>query len=385
VLVDPTAPLISRQPSRYIDPEKKVWAMPLAGCAPVELLEKRDEVLRHDKEEAVRVTYVAATRAREMLVVPVVGDGFAGDEASSGWLDVLHPVIFPKPVHRRNSRPAPGCPPFGEDSVAERPESVDRGPEGSVRPGLHKPEVGSHDVVWWAPSSLELDKHDDAGLRQQRILVADESGTAAAEGERLHADWQSRRVLLLERGSRPSFRVSTVTELKNTAPTETIDIVVRTAATTSARTGRPHGKRFGILVHAVLSTIDFSADRASLELAADAEGRLLSATEEEVQSAAAAAEAALGHDLLVRARRASACRRETPMVLRSTDGSLVEGILDLAFREIEGGEPIWTVVDFKTDVEIADRREDYERQVGLYARAVTAATGERARGVLFSV
>src|SRR6185295_9510698 len=44
ILVDPTAPLTSQQPSRFIDPEKKLWAMPLAGCAPVELLEKREEV-----------------------------------------------------------------------------------------------------------------------------------------------------------------------------------------------------------------------------------------------------------------------------------------------------------------------------------------------------
>ena len=39
-------------------------------------------------------------------------------------------------------------------------ESIDRGPEGSVRPGLHKPEVGAHKVVWWDPSTLELDKQD---------------------------------------------------------------------------------------------------------------------------------------------------------------------------------------------------------------------------------
>jgi ATP-dependent exoDNAse (exonuclease V) beta subunit len=64
---------------------------------------------------------------------------------------------------------------------------------------------------------------------------------------------------------------------------------------------------------------------------------------------------------------------------------LIEGILDLAFREIDAGAPIWTVVDFKTDVEIAGRRDDYRRQVRLYADAVAAATGEKARGVLLSV
>jgi ATP-dependent exoDNAse (exonuclease V) beta subunit len=73
------------------------------------------------------------------------------------------------------------------------------------------------------------------------------------------------------------------------------------------------------------------------------------------------------------------------MVLAMPDGSLVEGVLDLAFREADAEGPVWTVVDFKTDVEIGGRREDYERQVGLYARAVSVATGERARAVLLSV
>jgi ATP-dependent exoDNAse (exonuclease V) beta subunit len=83
--------------------------------------------------------------------------------------------------------------------------------------------------------------------------------------------------------------------------------------------------------------------------------------------------------------RREACRRESPISVVGPDGTLVEGVLDLAFREVENGEPIWTVVDFKTDVEIAGRREDYERQVRIYASAVTAVTGEKARGVLLSV
>jgi ATP-dependent exoDNAse (exonuclease V) beta subunit len=40
------------------------------------------------------------------------------------------------------------------------------------------------------------------------------------------------------------------------------------------------------------------------------------------------------------------------------------------------------VVDFKTDRELTGARAAYEAQVALYARAVSAATGEPARGVL---
>jgi hypothetical protein len=43
------------------------------------------------------------------------------------------------------------------------------------------------------------------------------------------------------------------------------------------------------------------------------------------------------------------------------------------------------VVDFKTDQELAERRADYERQLGAYAQAISAATGQRARAWLLSV
>jgi hypothetical protein len=43
------------------------------------------------------------------------------------------------------------------------------------------------------------------------------------------------------------------------------------------------------------------------------------------------------------------------------------------------------VVDFKTDVEIAGRVDEYRRQVGLYAEGVGRATGARVRGVLLRV
>jgi ATP-dependent exoDNAse (exonuclease V) beta subunit len=69
------------------------------------------------------------------------------------------------------------------------------------------------------------------------------------------------------------------------------------------------------------------------------------------------------------------------VALRLEDGTIAEGVVDLAFRD-DGG---WTVVDFKTDFEIEGRLEDYRAQVGLYARAVAAATGLPARAVLLRV
>jgi ATP-dependent helicase/nuclease subunit A len=391
ILVDPTASATAQKPSRYIDPERKLWAMPLAQCSPVELTERRDLILRHDTEEAVRLAYVAATRAREMLVVPVVGDAFPGDESASGWLDVLHPALFPEPADRRSSSPAPGCPPFGEDSVFERPATAGRGVESSVRPGLHRPAAGEHTVVWWDPSALELDKRDEVGLRQQRILAADQGELAAVEGERAHQAWVARRGALLASGEKPSFRVTGVTEIAaREAHGEGAPALVDLAPpprlaverTDVNRRDRPHGTRFGILVHAVLQAVDFRATDEDVAMAAKAQGRLLNAPEVEVEAAADATVRALLHPLLRRAERAGVCRREAPIVTRMPDGSLVEGVLDLAFRDMDAQGALWTIVDFKTDIDIASRLKEYERQVSLYAQAVTVATGERAEGVL---
>ena len=55
---------------------------------------------------------------------------------------------------------------------------------------------------------------------------------------------------------------------------------------------------------------------------------------------------------------------------------VLEGVVDLAFRE-RGG---WVIADYKTDVgadpDFTSRTESYRRQVDLYAEAWTRLTGE---------
>ncbi len=374
ILIDPTCPPIFQEPSRYVDGARSLWAMPLAGCTPVELSEHREEVLRHDAEEAVRLTYVAATRARELLVVPVVGD-----EEWPGWVDVLHPVLYPKPTERRKARPAPACPSFGNDSVLERPS--DMGADFSVQPGLHTPRSGTHGVVFWDPRALELDKKAEAGLRQQRILAVDEKGLTADESERAHADWVSRRTALVERGATPSLRIQTVTQAK--ASPLAGDDGVSIEATRAVGRRRPSGARFGSLVHSLLATIDLEASARDVEDASRTLALGLGAGAEESHAAAEAVVAALEHPIVQSARAPGvACRREAPILIREEDGGVLEGVLDLAFRVTDTRGSSWVVVDYKTDAQLAGRQAEYEAQVRLYARAVAAATGEPARGVL---
>jgi ATP-dependent helicase/nuclease subunit A len=60
---------------------------------------------------------------------------------------------------------------------------------------------------------------------------------------------------------------------------------------------------------------------------------------------------------------------------------LIEGVLDLAFDEADET----TVIDFKTDHELSAGEARYRAQLQKYVDAVAAATGRRARGVLFKV
>ena len=147
---------------------------------------------------------------------------------------------------------------------------------------------------------------------------------------------------------------------------------------------RVGGVRFGELLHAVLATVSLHADRETLAATVEVQARILSAPDAEVHAAVTAAERVLRHPLLQRARDAEArgrCWRETPVGMTLPDGTLVEGIVDLAFEE--NGR--WVVVDFKTDRELSAQLGPYARQVQFYSDAIGTATGLPADPMLVRV
>src|SRR5207244_2389564 len=102
---------------------------------PRELLDHAGDERRRDEEEAVRVLYVASTRARDLVAVPVVGD-----ERHDGWLAGLAPAIYPDATDARaplEQRPG-GCPEFRSQIVGTRPANAYGNAKG-VAPGLHRP------------------------------------------------------------------------------------------------------------------------------------------------------------------------------------------------------------------------------------------------------
>ena len=107
-----------------------------------------------------------------------------------------------------------------------------------------------------------------------------------------------------------------------------------------------------------------------LQAAASVHGRIVGATAEEISAAIATIGRVLEHPILRRAASAGngGLRRETPVMLTLEDGGLVEGVIDLAFRDDTPEFAGWTVVDFKTDREFEETSDRYIAQVRVYSK-----------------
>ncbi|HKV53950.1 MAG TPA: UvrD-helicase domain-containing protein [Candidatus Binataceae bacterium] len=378
VMADITCNEAPREARRYVDPVLRLCAQTLAGCAPRDLLEHGEEELRREHEEAVRVLYVAATRARDLVVVPAVGD-----ERYEGWLGSLNPVVYPAPREARMplERRPPGCPEFRSPLAGNRPVTVSSNGRG-VAPGAHRPEAGTHRVVWWDPATLELDVRESMGLRQMRLLQADESAERSARGREDYERWRAGRAAMLERGKSPTLKLAVVTalsalpaavELPEAAEIEVVEV------TRSA--WRPHGQRFGTLVHATLSRVSLDAVEEEIRDTVEFFARTLGAGADEGAAAIEAVMNALRSPVWREAREADEVRRETALAVMLEDGTLAEGVADLAFVSRDA-VPQWVVVDFKTDLDIRGRLAEYRTQLALYLRAIRRASGLPARAIL---
>src|SRR6185295_18032097 len=71
ILADPTCKLSPAEASRWIAKDEGLCALKLAGWAPIDLVIHGEEERAREQAEAQRLAYVAATRARDLLVVPV--------------------------------------------------------------------------------------------------------------------------------------------------------------------------------------------------------------------------------------------------------------------------------------------------------------------------
>jgi ATP-dependent exoDNAse (exonuclease V) beta subunit len=392
ILADMTAKLAPFEASRYIDANAGLCALRIGGWSPVDLLRQQPLEQARDREEGIRTAYVAATRARDLLVVPAIGD----QPYDGGWLSPLDAAVYPPIGLRRQPQTAAGCPPFKKDSVLTRPDDGVAMSQ-TVAPGRHPIEADlPFEVVWWDPAVLHLGAEPPFGLRRQELISKDVPLDVVAEGTARYVAWRNTREEAVTHAARPSVNVRTVTEwarserpdrksqipnLESQIPNPLsgqVEIV-----TLPAVAGRPTGPRFGTLVHASLAAVPLDADAAVIDRVVGVQARIVAAQSDEVTAARQLIGAVLSHELLAGARRAfarGALFRETPTTV-VRDGQMIEGNVDLAFETPDG----FTVIDFKTDRAEGQLLDTYARQVQLYAEAIGEATGRPVRALLMSV
>ena len=384
ILADITARLTPYEAGRHIDPRRQLCALRIGGWSPKDLNDQRGLELDREKAEGERVAYVAATRARDLLVVPAVGD----EPYSEGWIAPINSAIYPPEDVRRVQAFAAGCPAFkSKDTVLMRPDG-DPASIFTVCPGEHRvgPPDADFSVVWWAPDELGLGVQASFGLRRDDLIVKDVNPAVLRQRLGVYEQWRASRQAAVMAAATPSIDVVTATEFAAVGGAAGQPSLVRVDVERAVGgESHPGGVRFGTLVHAILAAIPLSAggEEAAGRLA-DAHGRVLGAPPDEVSAAADAVRRVLRHPILTAAARAAEqdrCYRETPVTLRLENGAIVEGNVDLAY--VDQDEVV--VVDFKTDRELEGAVETYRRQVQVYAEAIGAALQRPARAVLMRV
>jgi ATP-dependent helicase/nuclease subunit A len=402
ILADLTCRLSRPDAGRWIDPTGRLCALKLGGWAPADLLLHGYEEAARDKAEGERLAYVAATRARDVLVVPTVGD----EVYEGGWLDPLMPAVYPSLIARQARTSAPGCPQFvSKDSVLTRPDGDPARPM-TVSPGLYtfagqtadlEPEApspppsradsprasarprrslsagslptseggrasGNYSVVWWDPHALSLHADSGYGLRRDDLIAKDGDPAKVAARLAEYRQWQADRERSVAKARVPSMTVRTATAL---AVDRTDSLAAEMAAPVAAieiievprSADRPFGPRFGTLVHAALATVPLDATDRVIATVANAQSRIIPTApkdayaEEEVSAAVEVVTNLFRSPLFERVRaadRAGRCERELPICWKSDDGTLIEGTIDLVFEDVDG----LTVIDFKTDREL---------------------------------
>ena len=397
ILADIGCKLHRAEAQRHLDTEHGLAAVTLSGWTPLDLSEHNALEIERDRAEAVRLAYVAATRAEDLLVIPAIGD----TPFTTGWASPLSAAIYAdaeEPVTSHGLR----VPAFsGRDTVLERPVGLGA-TLTTMRPGVFEmtdPCTNERfSVVWWDPLLLERPGEDRRGIRREDLITKDARPEVVAADRARYEEWRSGREQVQQRAAQPSLAVVTATEYVKTissaggarsvSPAEAAAAAVADRVTilnAAVAEPRPSGRRFGILVHAVLANVPLDATPEDVRDLAVVHARVLAAPDEERDTAAAIVTRTLAHDVWNQARDAAragrACRREAPIAFVS-EGALIDGQIDLAFETGDGG---WMVVDFKTDAELGASEEIYRRQVSLYADALARITGKPATATILRV
>ncbi len=309
ILADITTNLTHREPDQFVDIDRRMAAIKLLGCMPGELSDNAEAELARNRAEAIRVAYVAATRARDLLVLPAIRERSNPD----WWLAPLD----------RTAR-------FAE-----------------------------YRTCWFDRRVLDETREPAESWKNADLLS---SGGGAQSG---YGEWRDDRAALLKLGAEPKLNLITPSLLREPPPSSiTVDSVF-----VPKNPDRPASRRFGLLLHAALRL----AMPGRVHDIAAMQGRILGASGEEILAATDAAERVLKHPLLVQSRESPRSIREVPLTYPIDGKLLLDGVVDLAYVhndvwvviDFKTGE-----LDTQFEYQVAWYAYALSQQTGLPARAV---------------
>ena len=262
ILADLTCRMSRNDASRYLDASRGLCAMKIGGWAPHELHEHEAEEVARDQAEGVRLAYVAATRARDLLVVPALGD----EPWDGGWFGPLNRALYPPVASRRTRGARPevsGVQVEGLGAAAAQ-RRAGRQRRRSVPGCTPSTRASGYSVVWWDPGALKLGREaavrrpprgsDRQGRAEERHRRRPQPLRPLAAGARRRASGGRGAVARRSRPRATGSRRIRKSELQNS---EFVTVVGAGRSGDEARSG---GIGFGLLVHACSRKAPFGAD-----------------------------------------------------------------------------------------------------------------------------
>jgi ATP-dependent helicase/nuclease subunit A len=288
-----------------------------------ELLERERS---REEAETVRLLYVAATRAGDLLVIPKSPD-------AGTYFGLIAPHLV----------------------QMERLETHARGD------GKRALEAeGDRPTVWTLSALPPLRGAARPFVRFDGVKARD--ARRAAEARKA---WIRERTALLEAAGRAPLSIAP-SKLGAAGVLSRGDAEEQEARRAPGLARRDRALRFGEALHRIMEWADASGGHSLGALAGSVAAEL--GIGDAAQELERLALRALESDLMQRAAKARRAYREVPFTLPVT-GTLIEGRIDLLFEE----DGTWTLVDYKTDEELPATDADidaYRLQAGLYAVAL---------------
>lgn len=325
--------------SQYVSPSEQLGVFRLAGLTPKSLVEHRSQCTQREQSESLRLAYVASTRARDLLVIPSAGPS-APDIDKKSWLGPILRALRPPLAEERNPQPHPALPEFGPHSLSRE---VANAPP-NIKPGVHLSRTKDYTIAWWDPNVLPHVPPPSFGLRNEQFLASgSQADTSIKAYEKWYADHQQAKDAGIEQ--------SIVLEDLRVPPSSSSAELMPIAPSRSIQTSKDAltGARYSLLIHRVLRDIRITSTEKEVQQVVTYQGRYVSASEAEIKSATTSILAYLADDIAQRARNASICHQNYPIVGLSPLGTTIDTSITMLFCEgSPPAEPSWVAVDCTT-------------------------------------